>query len=196
MLKHSTVMRDWLPMIAAVCAVVAAAIYAHTRQAHAAEEMHEAQDLAASLSAAADLAASGTLSTQDIETLNTLQQDLEHRMADTLEPSLVQAELMKSAGIVGLVLRGISPLQRAYRAPDQNPAAAYPRYRVLVSGTYQQVAEYMQLCSRQRLPARVTEFHIRRAAGEDEMSATELNADITVEAFQPHSSDEGQRDSN
>ncbi|MBN2562438.1 MAG: hypothetical protein JXQ75_16050 [Phycisphaerae bacterium] len=196
--------KDWLPLTIAVCAVILAACYAVTRKSRAAEGIHEMNDLGATLSDAAEFARKSTLSQADVEKLVSLKEELEHRMADCLEPSLVQAELMKSAAEAGLVLREIRPIRPQGKPAAQEEAVDYPRYRVLVCGTYAQIATYMRLCTEQRLPARVLEFQLRRSTTEGGLDAQPghglqsagLTADITVEAFRPlnRTKDDGDSD--
>ncbi len=188
-----TSVREWLPAIAAVGAVVLATSYTLSRKAHAAQGIRQASELGDSLTAMATIAQDRTLGQADLRQLGDLVEDLQSRMADAREPSLVQAELMQSAGKAGLVLREIRPLPEVNRPGGKDAAPDYQRYRVSLTGTYRQIAEYMQLCGRQRLPARAVEFQVRPVEPGEWTDDVALIADITVEAFQPfdHDANEG-----
>jgi Tfp pilus assembly protein PilO len=156
-----------------------------SRKAHAAQGIRQASELGDSLTAMATIAQDRTLGQADLRQLEALEKDLQARMADAREPSLVQAELMQSAGKAGLVLREIRPAPEVNRPGGKDTVPNYKRYRVSLTGTYRQVAEYMQLCSRQRLPARAVEFRVRPVEPGEWAEDVALIADITVEAFQP-----------
>jgi Tfp pilus assembly protein PilO len=174
-----------LPAFAAAGAVVLATGFALSRKAHAAQGIRQASELGDSLSAVASIAQDRTLDQVDLRHLEALEKDLQARMADAREPSLVQAELMQSAGKAGLVLRETRPLPEVNRPGGKESSAGYLRYRVSVTGTYRQIAEYMQLCSRQRLPVRAVEFQVRPVEPGEWTEDVALIADITVEAFRP-----------
>ena len=179
--------REWLPAVLVVCALTLTTSYAVLKKTSAAQDISELENLGALLSDAAELAENGALSQEETDRLTSQRKKLEDRMADTLEPSLVQAELMKSATKAGLVLREIYPTKQPGTSTARNKSTGYPRYRVLVAGSYTAISEYMQLCSRQRLPARVREFQVRPSPSEAGERSNTLVADIVVEAFRQES---------
>ena len=67
------------------------------------------------------------------------------------------------------------------RKPDDLPD--YPRYRVMVLGGYQKIAEFMQNCREQRIPVRVTDFRVSQTENQNFVDPELLKAEITVEAF-------------
>lgn len=183
MSKLISQVRRWLPVAASIGALALASVYALSREKVAAEGIREMNYLGTTLSDAAQQARDGTRSREELGRLVAEKNDLQKRMAESLEPSLVQAELMKSAKEAGLTLREIQPVKAT---PESRVAVpGYPRYRIRAGGNYQQIAEYLQLCSRQRLPARVVEFSVRPPPQEDAAQSGALAAEITVETFQP-----------
>lgn len=185
MTNWMTAIKEWLPAMTAVAAMIIASCYAVSRTALAAEGIHEVNDLAATLSETAKRAQTSTRSQDEIKELKARKEHLECRMADVMKPSLVQAELMQSASKVDLEIREAQLLADRGQVKQKEGSVRYPRYRILVSGTYRQIAEFMHLCSEQRLPARVTEFRLRRSEAAGPEEELKLTADITVEAFQP-----------
>lgn len=174
--------KRWLPVGLSALALTLAVLYALSRQMSAAAGISEVDTLGLTLSDTAELAREGTRTPEDLQRLTEEKNQLQKRMSESLEPSLVQAELMKSAKAAGLALREIQPVRELSTGPDA--PAAYPRYRILVSGDYQQIAEYLRLGGAQRLPTRVAELSVRPTTEPTEQGGR-LTADITIEAFQP-----------
>lgn len=183
--------KAWIPSLIAGCAVILAGGYLSSRQAQAAAGIRELTDIGAMLSSTALLVRSSTLSLEDVEALEAREKELQDRMTDALEPSLVQAELMQAANRAGLILREISPIRSGSPRTGRKGTAEPPLYRVLVSGSYKAVAGYMQHGCRQRLPVRVVECRLRRTVSSDDAGETRLTADLTVEAFHPHGGKRG-----
>ena len=176
--------RQWFPVVVSAAALSLAMLYGLSRKTHATEGIQEMGNLGTTLSDTAQLVRDGTRSPEDRLRLAAEKSDLQKRMTDSLEPSLVQAELMKTAQQAGLVLREIQPVRE--QIAGANAPAGCPRYRILVNGSYPQIAEYMQLCGQQGLPARVTEFSVRPVAEPAGGLGAGLTADLTVEAFRPN----------
>ncbi len=185
MTQTSKNLREWLPAVVSIAAVLIAAGYAVTKTANAADEIREARELARTLGSTADLVEKSAISLDQIQQLKTRRKNLEHRMQDARKPGLIVPELTEAARTIGLDIREIQPVRvNGPRAGRQNKPL-YPRYRVMVFGSYMQIAEYMELCEQHRIPARVKEFRMaRRTNGESRISKMPLTADIIVEAFQ------------
>ncbi len=191
MSKWADSIKAWVPSLVACCAVILAGGYLFSRQAQAAAGIRELANIGAMLSSTALLVRSSTLSLADVEALEAREKELQDRMTDALEPSLVQAELMQAAKRAGLILREISPMRSGSPRTGRKGDSDAPRYRVLVSGSYKAIAGYMQHGCRQRLPVRVVECRLRRAVSSGVAGETRLTADLTVEAFQPHDGERG-----
>lgn len=192
------VFRGWLPALFGVLAVLAASVYVVARQSAVREGITELRQLSDRLSEAAAIAQSTVLTSEKVALADARREELEQRIREAHMPGLIQAGLMDSAREANLNVREIQPAHAAQQRGD-NGAAAFPSYRVRVSGTYQQIADFMQICKTQRLPARVTAFHMTNETNQEGeavlYSATRegtprqiLAAEITVEVFQlPHS---------
>lgn len=178
----SSNIREWWPLAGALVALTIATGYAVSRSSQAAEGIQKANDLGASLSHAAAEVRDSTLAQDDVQRLSDQKRDLQQRLADTKQPSLIQAELVKSAKEAGLTLREIQPIRGSTAGKKESDSLA--QYRLTMQGTYPQMAEYLRCCTTQRLPARVVTLDLRPVRREGEESAR-LTADITVEAFQP-----------
>lgn len=185
MLSMTFRFRDWLPATLSVCAVVVAAGYAVTERSKAADRITDANDLAVVLTQTAAEARSGMLTPEEVSELSRNREDLENRMVETRKPGLVVAELSESARRVGLTVREIQPvrLQARGRRDPEAGKTVYLRYCVSVTGSYRQIAQYMQLCTEQRLPARVVQCEIGKKEGTNAEAG--LLASITFETFQP-----------
>lgn len=170
----------WLPSLAGVCLVFISAGYAWSIKTSAAQEIDRLHELGSSLNSAAQ-DVRGTLSPDEVKTLEDKQKDLRARMDDATKPGLIQAELLASARKVQLEIREIQPVA----AGAKTSGASTANFRVSVTGTYQRIAEYLQLCRSQRLPVRVTALRLIRRTDEKGRPLEKLTADITVEAFQP-----------
>jgi hypothetical protein len=178
--------RDWVPAAASICAVLLTAAYAVTKESSAADRIRDVGDLASTLTDAAKAAEKSARSSEEIAELKRKRTYLEQRMEDSRKPGCVVAELTEAARKTGLTVREIQPFSNNSRAvgqPDQHKD--YPQYRIQVRGTYVQIAEYMDRCSSQRIPARVKEFRIGRTAGRELVEGPELTAELVVEGFQP-----------
>ncbi|MFO0972964.1 MAG: hypothetical protein U1A27_05945 [Phycisphaerae bacterium] len=114
--------------------------------------------------------------------------DLEQRVNELLSPAKVVANLSETCRKAGDVVLEVAP---APMANNQHPSAAdvNRRFKLVVSGTYRQVASLLDECSRQRLPARVIEFQIAPIAAES--GSGQLRAEIIVECFRLASDDPG-----
>lgn len=184
MSRAMNVFKPWFAPAISVCVVVLAAGYALSKQQRAAANIRELEHLAAQLSGVSGQAQASAMSPQDAKELRAQRQDLERRMEESAKPGMVQAELMASARKAGLDVREVQPIAAGSGA---NRAAGFrsSSYRVSVQGSYAQIAEYMQLCKAQRVPARPTDFRVSPALQDSGGRAAGLRAEITMEAFQP-----------
>lgn len=184
MFARDTHIREWIPAGMAVAAVLITAAYAVTKTLHAQEGIRRAGNLASALSNTATTAESTTLTAEQIAELKTRRDDLEERVREAGRAGCVVAQLTETARAEGLSIQEIQPLHSTGRNGAAQETFAYPRYRIIVQGTYQQVAEYMDRCKSQRIPARVMEYRIARTASREASAGGQLTADIIVEAFQ------------
>jgi hypothetical protein len=185
MSKATNKLRQWWPLVGAIVALVIATSHIVSRGHQAARGIQKAKEIGANLCDAAQTVRETTLTPQEVEALTAKQAELQARMTEAGQPSLIQAELVKSAKEVGLTLREIQPLKAGPTGKAGSEAkGSSPQYRLLMQGSYPQIAEYLGRCATQRLPARVVGFDVRPLppAGEE---TTRLAADITVEAYQP-----------
>ncbi len=176
---------DWLPAILSILAVVIAAGYAVTKTASAADEIREARELARTLGSTADQVAKSVITPNQIDQLKARRKDLEHRMMDARKPGLIVPELTDASRTIGLDIREIQPVRVNGPTAGREAEPRNPRYRIMVNGSYMQIAEFMELCEQQRLPARVKEFRLARRSKDDSGNPEKaLTADIVVEVFQ------------
>jgi len=176
--------KSWLPPLVGLGIVFVSAGYAWSIKTSAAKEIGQLRELGSTLDSAAQNVSSTMLSPEDARKLDEKEADLRRRMEDVKKPGLVQAELMASARKAQLDVREIQPIAASGK-PMGAALSSCPNYRVSVAGTYQQIAEYMQMCKFQRLPVRVIGLHLGRQADEKGRPAERLTADITVEVFKP-----------
>src|SRR5262249_50942515 len=109
------------------------------------------------------------------------RKDLAARFADLQSPARVVAGLSEACRRQGTTVLEIAPI--VPRRDGSDPAGAPRRYRLLVQGTYREIAALLDGCSRQRLPARVIEFSISPVEGKTQQGL--LSAMIVMESFAP-----------
>ncbi len=180
-----SIMKDWLPSLASVAAVLLTATYAVTRQSRAAEGIQDANQLAATLTNTATLAAETTRSPQEIQELADRRADLERRMQDALKPGTVVSALAELAGKAALTVHEIQPKADSIGQRSDLTSPAYPAYRILVQGSYAAIADYVERCKEGTIPARVRELHVFRDRTTGEHTEDGLMAEIVVETFIP-----------
>ncbi len=186
-----SVCREWLPAVLMTLSVLAAGYFASTRKTLAEERIQNLDALGLTLSESAAEACHRTILPQEQAEVSTARRDLQQRLADVLQPSLVQAELVQSAVAAGVTLKEISPLPAVLQSGRPGALPTYPRYRLRVQGTYRQVANYLDLCGRQRLPARVTGLILASRSMSEDLPPDQLSAEITVESFLPRPPEKG-----
>ncbi len=183
MLRGNVEAKSLLPAVGAICLVIAATVYALSRKAEVAEGIGEMRRLASTLNDSAQNAEREALSPDEIETLRSRHRELTERMRDSVKRGLVASQLSEAVREVGLSVLQIQPIASQSRQAPVAGTVDYPQYRVSMRGSYQQIAEYMERCSRQRIPVRVVGFHLGPADDSTARRLGVLDAQITVEAF-------------
>lgn len=110
-----------------------------------------------------------------------LRKDTDERLRDIQNPAAVVSRLSEACRKHGAIVLEISPIVPPPTALPRNPAVEGKRYKIVVRGSYRQVATLLDACPRLRLPARVVEFNITPAEGPN--VANQLNAIVVVESF-------------
>lgn len=175
--------RSWGPPAFGVCAIVASCFYAISRQSRVESGIRELETVGATLGRSAGVLKGAVASPERLKEIRDRKIDLTARKEDARKPGLLQAELMQSARNVNLDVREILPVASTSGTVQSTGEFVYPMYRVSVVGTYRQIAEYIEACSNQRLPARVKSFRVSVATGSDGKPRNALLAEITVEGF-------------
>ena len=172
-------LQRWAPPILGVSAVVASCVYVVTRQSRVDTGIRELEILSATLDQSAGVLEGTVISPGKQKELHRKKAELQARSEDVRKPGLLQAELMQSARNANLEVREILPVAGQSGSTDE----VYPTYRVSVAGTYRQIAEYVEACATQRLPARVRRFKINHVLSADGNLTGTLLGEITVEGF-------------
>jgi len=182
-----TVIKEWTPAVAALCAVLGATGYAISRKAHVAKGLQDMRIVAASLTQTASAVQCGVRTPEQIAELNEQRRDLRQRRQDSLRPAIVVPQLSEAARRAGLSVLEIAPAgnTRRSQAEIEDGMPQYPNYRVVVRGSYEQIADYMHGCQGQRIPVRVVAANIAPFLEKDGSAGDGLRAEIVVEAFQP-----------
>lgn len=106
--------------------------------------------------------------------------DIQARLRDLGSPARVVGTLSETCRKHGDMVLEVTPIQAANHE-RKDPAEQNRRFRLVVSGTYRQVASLLDDCVRQRLPARVIEVVIAPASRDT--PSDQLRAEIVVECF-------------
>lgn len=183
MFRGNVEAKAWMPAVGAVCLVIAATVYALSRTAEVAEGIGEMRRLASTLNDSAQSAEREALSPDEVEALRARHRELTERMRDSVKRGLVASQLSEAVRAAGLSVLEIQPIASKTRPAAGTGAVEHPHYLVSMRGSYQQIAEYMQRCARQRIPVRVVGFHLGPADDSTARRAGMLEARITVEAF-------------
>lgn len=178
----NAILREWLPAALGATFVVGASVFAMAQRGAAREAITELHQLSDTLMATAAMTQATAISPDPVTDLPRRRAELESRAGEAMQPATIQAELMTTARAARVNVREIQPVPTAARADAVG--TSYPAYRVRVSGDYAQIAEYMQRCKAQRVPARVVRFTLTPELNSDGAASALLAADITVEIFQ------------
>lgn len=183
MASPMSILRDWLPTGAAICAVVVSSGYAISRLSRASARIHEVQRMGDGLCTISQRAQADFVDPAAAKAAQKENEDLQNRMEEATRPALVQAALMAAAHQAGLTIEEVIPTVLAQGNPNGKSSVKYPGYRVLVQGTYSQVANFMQLCRTQRVPMRTISFRITSNLDQKGRPTSGLKAEISVESF-------------
>ena len=173
--------KDWLPAVIGIGVAVAATVFAVTRASELGADIRRSNNLAAALSTTADGVEQSVMSSDEAAALQARRHELVLRMRDSRKQIVPQVS--EAARKAGLSILEIAPELAAAQPAGSHGLPDYPRYRVMVLGTYQKIAEFMQKCCEQRIPVRVTAFRISETKGNSSADPELLKAEITVEAF-------------
>lgn len=110
-----------------------------------------------------------------------LRKDIAERLRDIQSPATVVARLSEACRKHGATVLEIAPIIPPPTALPRNPATDARRYKIVVRGSYRQIATLLDACPRLRLPARVIEFSVAPVEGPN--AAGQLNAMVVVESF-------------
>jgi len=110
-----------------------------------------------------------------------LRKDIDERLRDIQSPATVVARLSEACRKHGATVLEISPIVPPPTAQARDPRTEGPRYRIVVRGSYRQIAMLLDACPRLRLPARVVEFSVTPKEGPN--PGDQLNAVVVVESF-------------
>lgn len=110
-----------------------------------------------------------------------LRQDIADRLREIQSPATVVTRLSEACRKHGATVLEIAPMIPPPTAQPRNPLTDGRRYRLVVRGTYRQIAGLLDACPRLRLPARVVEFNV--SPPEVANPGDQLNAVVVVESF-------------
>lgn len=173
--------KDWLPAAAGIGLAIAATVFAVARASEVGAHIQKSNNLAAALNTTAKGVEKGVMSPEQTATLQARRHDLVLRMRDSMKQIVPQ--ISEAARNAGLKILEIAPKLTSTNQGKSNDPNDYPHYRVMVLGSYQKIAEFMQSCCEQRIPVRVTNFRISQAKDQYSAEPDLLKAEITVEAF-------------
>ena len=173
--------KDWLPAAAGLVFLVAATMFTLGRASEVGDNLRRSNNLAAALNTTASGVEQGILSPDEVAALQARKHDLVLRMRDSRKQIVPQ--ISEAARKAGLSILEIAPNLAVSKGGKSSNSVDYPKYRVMVLGTYQKIAEFMQKCGKQRIPVRVTAFRISQPEHKSAVDPSLLKAEITVEAF-------------
>lgn len=186
---------NWGAFVAAIGLVISASTFAISSFNNAGRSIRRLSTLGTALTETAQTVRDSTHPRDYAEALLNRKKDLDARFVDCGKPNLVVAEISENTRSVGASVLEIKPIDQPAVTNAQNKpnTVAYPRYQVALVGSYQQIAEFMKHCTRQRLPVRVVDFVLTMTDYRSEKNELMLRADVTVESYQePKSAGEGQ----
>lgn len=178
---------NWGAFIASIGLVISASTFAIASFHNAGKSIRRLTALGTALTETAQTVREATHSPEYAEALLERKKDLDARFVECGKPNLVVAEISENTRSVGASVLEIKPIDQpnaVSHPPSKRPSAAFPRYQVALVGTYQQIAEFMKHCTRQRLPVRVVDFVLTTTDYRSEKNELMLRADVTVESYQ------------
>src|SRR5262244_147904 len=99
-----SILRDWLPAGAAICAVVVSSGYAISRFSRASTRIQEVQKMGDGLCSVSQRAQADFVGPAAAKAAEQENEDLKNRMDEATRPALVQAALMAAAHQAGLTI--------------------------------------------------------------------------------------------
>ena len=181
MTRMLRITRDWLPAVAGIGLAIAATVFTVARASEVGANIRQSNNLATALNATAEGVEQVIMSPEATAALRARRHDIVLRMRDSMKQIVPQ--ISEAARNAGLTILEIAPKIATARQGESNDPNDYPHYRVMVLGSYQKIAEFMQGCCEQRIPVRVTSFRISQTEDQNFVDPDLLKAEITVEAF-------------
>jgi len=178
---------NWGAFVAAIGLVVSASTFAIASYHNAGSSIRRLSALGVALTETAQTVRDSIHPPEYKQKLLDRKKDLDTRFVECGKPNLVVAEISENTRSVGASVLEIKPIDTpriTSQAPDKNATPVFPRYQVALVGSYQQVAEFMKHCTRQRLPVRVVDFVLTMTDYRSEKNEPMLRADVTVESYQ------------
>lgn len=178
---------NWGAFVASIGLVISASTFAIAAFHNAGTSIRRLTALGTALTETAQTVRDATHTPEYAESLVTRKKDLDARIIECGKPNLVVAEISENTRSVGASVLEIKPIDQpnaAAPAANKRATVVFPRYQVALVGTYQQIAEFMKHCTRQRLPVRVVDFVLTTTDYRSEKNELMLRADVTVESFQ------------
>jgi len=178
---------NWGAFAAAIGLVVSASTFAISSYHNAGTSIRRLSSLGTALSETASTVRESIHPPEYAQTLKDRKKDLDTRLVECAKPNLMVTEIsgnIRSVGASVLEIKPLDPLRSTGPASDKSATMPFPRYQVVLLGTYQQVAEFMKHCTRQRLPVRVADFILTATDYQSETNEPMLRAEVTVESYQ------------
>ena len=178
---------NWGAFVAAIGLVISASTFAIASFHTAGTSIRRLTALGTALTETAQAVRESTHTPEYAEALLNRKKDLDARFVDCGKPNLVVAEISENTRSVGASVLEIKPIDQpnaVAQTPNKSQAPAFPRYQVALVGSYQQIAEFMKHCTRQRLPVRVIDFVLTTTDYRSDQNEPMLRADVTVESYQ------------
>lgn len=178
---------NWGAFIAAIGLVISASTFAIASFHNAGKSIRRLTALGTALTETAQTVRDSTHTPEYAEGLLDRKKDLDARIVECGKPNLVVAEISENTRSVGASVLEIKPIDQPNAVTggsNKRASAVFPRYQVALVGTYQQIAEFMKHCTRQRLPVRVVDFVLTTTDYRSEKNELMLRADVTVESYQ------------
>jgi Tfp pilus assembly protein PilO len=181
MTRMLRITKDWLPAVAGIGLAIAATVFTVARASEVGANIRQSNNLATALNTTAEGVEQVIMSPEATAALRARRHDIVLRMRDSMKQIVPQ--ISEAARNAGLTILEIAPKIATARQGKSNDPNDYPHYRVMVLGSYQKIAEFMQGCCEQRIPVRVTNFRISQTEDQNFVDPDLLKAEITVEAF-------------
>lgn len=187
---------NWGAFVAAIGLVISASTFAISSYHNAGTSIRRLTLLGNALTETAQSVRESTHPPEYATSLLERKKDLDARFIECGKPNLVVAEISENTRSVGASVLEIKPIDQPSASghpANKAQSSVFPRYQVALVGSYQQIAEFMKHCARQRLPVRVVDFILTATDYRSETNEPMLRAEVTVESYQePKPNPEGQ----